>query len=488
MATISVSGGSGLGTGNLGQATPGNYADVYGFDNAPANTNLPAIYDREVMRYGNRSLSGLFRLIGSEEAVNSRQIQWAEQTRKHIAYNRVRRANAGAEDFLIYQNDTTVVTTGNGSTALNNHAVRVGDKVLIGSGSTSHIAVVSNVSDNTVTLRSYLTVNTGTADAGFPSLGSGTTDLNLLVIGNESEKGSDSPEGTIQPQYLSFTNNMIIIRKYYDINGSDTAQIGWVRGQTEGGETGYYWFLKGKNEEKERFEDYTEIQILEERPAVSGSPAATAVSGELGARQGSRGLFYEIRERGNTATGGFVDNGTAEAGRDDFDMFVAQWDREGAIEENVFYLNRTQSLNIDDILATQNSYGAGGTSWGLFNNDKDMALNLGFKGWRRGSYDFYKSDWKYLNQTDGRGSFGGVQGVAIPMGSKQVYDGYGTKKMDPFVSIKYLASEHDNRRMKSWVHGSVGGNYTSGLDAMQVEFLSERCLQLQAANNFFILT
>ena len=38
----------------------------------------------------------------------------------------------------------------------------------------------------------------------------------------------------------------------------------------------------------------------------------------------------------------------------------------------------------------------GGTSYGLFDNESDMALNLGFSGFRRGSYDFYKTDWKYL--------------------------------------------------------------------------------------------
>ena len=42
-------------------------------------------------------------------------------------------------------------------------------------------------------------------------------------------------------------------------------------------------------------------------------------------------------------------------------------------------------------------------SWGLFNNSEDMAINLGFSGFRRGSYDFYKTDWKYLNDASTRG-------------------------------------------------------------------------------------
>ena len=54
-------------------------------------------------------------------------------------------------------------------------------------------------------------------------------------------------------------------------------------------------------------------------------------------------------------------------------------------------------------MATQNN-GTGGTStsWGVFNNSESMGLNLGFTSVRRGSYDFYKKDWKYLNAFDGR--------------------------------------------------------------------------------------
>jgi hypothetical protein len=79
------------------------------------------------------------------------------------------------------------------------------------------------------------------------------------------------------------------------------------------------------------------------------------------------------------------------------------------------------------MLAAQNSYGAGGTSYGLFENDKEMALNLGFTGFRRG-YDFYKSDWKYLNDPTMRGGLptsagsGKVSGLLVPAGSTTVYD------------------------------------------------------------------
>jgi hypothetical protein len=136
-----------------------------------------------------------------------------------------------------------------------------------------------------------------------------------------------------------------------------------------------------------------------------------------------------------------------------------------------------------------------GASFGLFNNEAEMALNLGFSGFRRGSYDFYKTDWKYLNDASTRGILGltaivpgnTVEGVLIPAGTSTVYDQImGQNIRRPFLHVRYRASETEDRRMKSWITGSVGGAYTSSLDAMKVNFLSERCLCVQGANNFVL--
>jgi hypothetical protein len=126
-------------------------------------------------------------------------------------------------------------------------------------------------------------------------------------------------------------------------------------------------------------------------------------------------------------------------------------------------------------------------SYGLFDNEEDMALNFGFSGFRRGSYDFYKTDWKYLNDASTRGLSKAIDGVMIPAGTTTVSDQMmGVNIRRPFLHVRYRASETEDRRYKSWITGSVGGAYTSGLDAMSVHFLSERCLVTQAANNFVL--
>ncbi|HCT55396.1 MAG TPA: hypothetical protein DF712_23365, partial [Balneola sp.] len=172
------------------------------------------------------------------------------------------------------------------------------------------------------------------------------------------------------------------------------------------------------------------------------------------------------------------------------DAVIQRLDKQGSIEENVIFLNRQFSFDMDDMLAAQNSYGAGGTSYGLFDNDEEMALNLGFSGFRRG-YDFYKTDWKYLNDPTMRGGITGagvgINGLLVPAGSTSVYDQIlGKNAKRPFLHVRYRASETEDRRYKSWVTGSAGGARPSDDDFMQVNFLSERAVCTLGANNFFL--
>jgi hypothetical protein len=241
--------------------------------------------------------------------------------------------------------------------------------------------------------------------------------------------------------------------------------------------------MKSEHETRLRFDDYLETAMIEAVPAEAGSGAAALAGGGL---VGSEGIFYTVNARGNVYAGG---NPTTLA---DFDNVIQRLDKQGAIEENVLFLNRQFSFDIDDMLAAQNSYGAGGTSYGLFDNDEEMALNLGFSGFRRG-YDFYKTDWKYLNDPTMRGGLssvagsGSVNGLLVPAGSTTVYDlVLGKNAKRPFLHVRYRASETEDRRYKTWITGSAGGAATSDIDSMQVNFLSERAVCTMGANNFVI--
>jgi hypothetical protein len=268
------------------------------------------------------------------------------------------------------------------------------------------------------------------------------------------------------------------------------AQIGWIEVTTENGATGFLWYLKSEHETRLRFEDYLETSMLEAVPAETNSGVANSGLNPTYGNKGSEGVFYVVNSRGNVWGGG---NPTTLA---DFDTIISRLDKQGSIEENVLFVNRDFSFDIDDMLAAQNSYGANGTSYGLFDNDRDMALNLGFSGFRRG-YDFYKTDWKYLNDPTMRGGLTSsstgattsnvITGLLVPAGSTTVYDQIlGKNAKRPFLHVRYRASETEDRRYKTWITGSAGGAATSDLDAMEVNFLSERAVCTLGANNFVL--
>ena len=435
---------------------------------------LPEVYEKEVERYGKRTVSGFLRMVGAEMPMASDRIVWSEQGRLHIAHDGVDSNPAGTQITINGLGDTDQSLIGEGQTlVISNGTVtakaRVVTPVPVFTPETS-----AGAADGTlvVNIKVY-----GEASAALPAaLQSASGTLNIFVFGSEYAKGSADVGNSFDASFTHFENKPIIIRDKYTVNGSDVAQIGWVEVTTEMGTGGYLWYLKSEHESRLRFEDYLEMSMVEAEKAVGA--IATGVTG-------SEGMFEAIESRGLIYNGSDFDGA---GGLGQFDDILSELDKQGAIEENMLFLDRAKSLEIDNMLAAQNSYGAGGTSYGVFNNEEEMALNLGFSGFRRGSYDFYKTDWKYLNDSTTRGSIGDVEGVLVPAGTSTVYDEIlGQNVARPFLHVRYRASEAEDRRMKSWITGSVGGNYTSATDEMNVHFLSERALCVQAANNFLLL-
>jgi hypothetical protein len=460
--------------------TSSNYITNFDF----LNQYLPDTYEKEFERYGNRSVSSFLRMVGAEMPTNSDMIKWAEQGRLHIKYVECTSAAAATSDtatWTIADNLTPVIPGGGTTTAgQGGIALRIGQTVMIsdntaGSAFTNK-AVITDVDYVAGTIDvAYYEQNGQTMAAG--------VQCTIWIYGSEFKKGTEGMVESLESDDFIFDNKPIIIKDKYAVNGSDMAQIGWIEITSEDGANGYLWYMKSEHDTRLRFEDYLETAMIEAVPAElnSGAIAALGVAGTAGTA-GSEGVFYSVQQRGNVYGGG---NPVALA---DFDAVIQRLDKQGSIEENVLFVNRQFSFDIDDMLAAQNSYGAGGTSYGLFDNDEDMALNLGFTGFRRG-YDFYKSDWKYLNDPTMRGGLtaGAINGLMVPAGSTTVYDQIlGKNAKRPFLHVRYRASETEDRRMKTWITGSAGGARTSSLDAMEVNFLSERCVCTLGANNFFI--
>ena len=486
MATVSFAGpgSANLVSPNVQQlALDNNYLDIQ--SNGWAQQYLPELYEQEVDRYGNRTISGFLAMLSAEMPLQSDQVIWSEQGRLHLAYQAtVATATGALSAFLDIDN------VGGSNIA---HGLRRGNTVVASIGSVVFKAIVTagidgdqaggSGSTSTARIRPYGAENLD----DLSGISAGNETIKLFVYGSEFAKGQDGMKGAIEPNFKTFKNKPMIIKDHFEINGSDTAQIGWIEVAGESGQGGYLWYLKSSGDTRQRFNDYMEmvmVEAVEQSSGVSAFSGMTAANG-LEAPEGSEGLFAAIESRGIVATN-LVDVQSDMLA--DFDLLLAELDKQGAIEENMLYLNRSANLKFDDMLGAINANYDGGSSFGVFENSSDMALNLGFSGFRRGSYDFYKTDWKYLNDPSTRGLITDIKGVLIPAGTSSVYDQQvGSNVRRPFLHVRYRAGQADDRKLKSWVTGSVGGPTSSNIDKMEINYLSERCLVVQAANNFVLL-
>jgi len=486
------------------QALSTNYLDLNG-SSGWGQQYLPDLMEKEAEVFGQRTISGFLSQVGAEEAMSADQVIWSEQGRLHLSYKG--KIATGGDDAGADSGgggNTSQITIEDdideaGITAAD-HGIRVNDTIIVSDATNGIVKCL-------VTLVNGVLVNV--APYGQANLADSTVSksVTILVYGSEFGKGdsysvaaggtarSDS-RGANEPTFKTFSNKPIIMKDYYEVSGSDASRVGWVEIASEEGKSGFLWYLKAEADTRARFNDHLEMAMLEGELNTANSTAdgSNAILGSVAAVVGgigTEGLFAAIEDRGNLTSG--ITGVNAATDLAEFDAILAEFDKQGAIEENMMFVNRATSLAMDDMLASMNSYGAGGTSYGVFNNEEDMALNLGFSGFRRGSYDFYKSDFRYLNDFATRGginaasSANAIRGVIIPAGTSTVYDQQLGKNLKrPFLHVRYRASATDNRKMKTWTTGSVGAA-TSALDAMQVHMLSERCLVTQGANNFMLM-
>ena len=502
---MAITAGSSLNSvpASMKQTLSTNYID-FNQDMGWAQQYLPDLMEKEAEVFGPRTISGFLSQVGAEESMQADQVIWSEQGRLHLSYKgNVNSATAGADAGSGVSNIAQVtiesdIDETSGFTAAS-HGIRVNDTIIVSNSDGVYKCLVSVVNGAVLDVLPY--------SASALSANTTSKATTILVYGSEFGKGDSyraaagttnttDQRGANEPTFKTFANKPIIMKDYYEVSGSDVSRIGWIEVASETGGAGYMWYLKAEADTRARFTDYIEMAMLEGEYAttsseVQGSTILPGSTTNAANDAGTEGLFSAIETRGNLTSG--VTGVNAATDLAEFDAILAEFDKQGAIEENMMFVNRATSLAMDDMLASMNSYGAGGTSYGVFDNSEDMALNLGFSGFRRGSYDFYKSDFRYLNDLATRGginaasSANAIRGVIVPAGTSTVYDQMLGKNLKrPFLHVRYRASQTDNRKMKTWVTGSVGAA-TSALDAMQIHMLSERCLVVQGANNFMLM-
>jgi hypothetical protein len=146
------------------QLLASNYLQFNNGANDFAQQYLPEIYEQEVERYGNRTLSGFLRMVGAEMPMTSDQVIWSEQNRLHISYVGVAcgadGGGAGAPNVLTVAGNVSNVVSVNDTVVVLDPATGLEDKGFI----TASVPGAAG----TMTYQSY--TNGGLIAAGFQQL------------------------------------------------------------------------------------------------------------------------------------------------------------------------------------------------------------------------------------------------------------------------------------------------------------------------------
>jgi hypothetical protein len=219
---------------------------------------------------------------------------------------------------------------------------------------------------------------------------------------------------------------------------------------------------------------------------ASGS-AATALDNALA---GSEGYFAAIEDRGiqvKSASSNPLDSFS------EFDDIILELDKQGAPSEYAMYVNRKQDLAIDDMLAAGIATGVTAGlpgQFGAFQNNADMAVQLGFKSFTRGGYTFHKHDWRLLNDPTmlGASSTNFIQGAMVPL--RTVNDARSGASV-PALSMHYKEANGYSREMEHWVTGGGvlghNNNGDAGTDQAVFHYRSEIALCVRAANQHVVI-
>lgn len=406
--------------------------------------NRPDIREALVKTYGDQGITGFLQMTGAVKGAGTAdKVQWWEEARLH------------ARQTGDWQADGTIDVT-NADEKL---YTRENDVLLIGSGR----YLVQDVADNST----FYTLTVASLDgSSLPTSGA----VDAAIIGNLHAQGSGQPNEYLESNVVLRENPYMILKETFKVTGSQATNIGYINL----GNGDYRWYIKGEMDTRQRFLDKREMMML------LGEKTASAITVNGKSVEGSEGYFAAIEDRGMVHDG--LINTLGE-----LDIIVKEFDKQGAGSEYALYVNRSQDLAIDDMLAqglSGSAITAGATAqFGAFNNSRDMAIELGFKSFTRGGYTFHKHDWKLLNDPTLLGD-SDFKGVAIPMST--VVDPQSGDR-NPSLEMNFKNTNGYSREMEHWITGSFMGATNDTKDVAQFNYRSELALVTRAANRHMLI-
>jgi hypothetical protein len=422
--------------------------------------NKPDNRDQLVKTYGYQQISGgltgFLNLTGAVRASGTAdEVQYWEETRLH-SYATVSLAATAATAAT-----TLTLTKATGDASV----LRLNDVVLWNGNVRGMVTAISPTGEVAHNATASYTVQILNGNIGATAA---TGAYNLPVIGNLFAQGSDQNSGYLESNVIKRTNAYSIIKEVFKVTGSQATNIGWVNV----GNGDYRWYVKGEMDTRARFLDKREMMLLLGQ-SITNSLTTTNIGGTPTAGEG---YFAAIENRGIVQSGEINDFG-------EMDLLIEELDKQGAAPEYAMYVNTSQALAIDDMVASLN--GAAGfttttTGLGAFGG---RGSELGFDSFKRGGYTFHKHSWKLLNDpTLLSGSK--YLGAMIPL----------TTVVDPktgsraaALELNYKDTNGYSREMEHWMTGSILGVNNTNEDSLQFNYRSECALVTRAANQHILI-
>jgi hypothetical protein len=435
-------------------ASPSNYTSL----GSLIDPTKPDVRDLYIQTFGDQGITGLLDVTGAKRSAGTAdEVHWYEEGRMNRKLN------------IATSSGTATIQDAYGYVAASmtaDQVVQTNDVLIAANG--ERLIVTGSITGDTFAVKQM--TNAAATDA--------TQDV--VILGNAYAQGTSQPTKPFQMELVLRKNPYIITKETFHVNGSQATNIGWlnVNGQN-------MWYLKGEMDARKKFMNSREAMLVFGQTASSaGAPTAGGVTVGSTTVTGSEGYFQAVENRGIvSATAGDQNFDSM----DDLDSILILLDKEGAPAEYAMYVDRGTSLAVDDLLAsgiaTQVTAGLAG-QFGAFNNDSDMAINLGFKSFTRGGYTFHKHDWKLLN-SDYAAGHTSYQGALIPLGTVVDPKNGGS---NPSLEMNYKAAGNYSREMEHWVEGGgVLGYATNGDDLAKFHYRSECNLCVRAANQHVVL-
>ncbi len=446
---------------------PERYTSLYDFID---EVNAPDIRAKLSKTFGNQGISGFLKMTGAiKNNGTADSVQYFEEARLH----QVQRATATAHDAgthvaitfsAVEEADSGNFVSADGSSEIQK-VVRTGDILLI-NGVDRLLVTDQAASATSFTCQPLTTLSVATLVQVY----------DMPIVGNMFAQGTDQPADFLESNVVKRTNPYAIVKESFEVSGSQATNIGYV--DVGGGD--HRWYVKGEMDTRQRFMDKREMVMLLGQEVTN--------TGDITTIDGTEGYFSALEDRG-MVTGSLLGSG----GLGDLDLLIREMDKNGCPAEYAVYSATAQDLLLDDMIAgagSQQAVSAGSTSsYGAFNNDRDMALNLGFKSFSRGGYTFHKNSFKLLNDPTLLGTDDVhnrlAAGVMIPLAN--VVDPRSGERA-PSLEMNFKSANGYSREMEHWVTGGgVLGFTNDTADIAKFHYRSECCLVTRAANQHVLI-